>query len=671
MRVNGTGRVAGVTIWRLPSAWWPFGPAVLFGVRLWGSVTLALFVAYWLELDNAYWAATSASIVCQPILGAALRKGRFRAIGTIIGAVFIVVLTCLLPQSRVAFLIGIALWCGACGFLATILRNFAGYAAALSGYTAAIIFTGAVDHPGDTFHVAVTRGAEICIGILAAGLVQMLTDFGGARGRLIEALGAAARDIAAGMARTVTVGVETRDSRLVRRELIRRVIALDGTIDNAIGEVSDLRSRARSLHGAVEGLFTALSAWRGMANHLERMGEDDRSRVAGMLLPAINMAAAASWLWNSRASRATCQNAIRQVAGVPAADVAARILVDGAEAALGGLRRAANGLVLVTEPGREYPDSPGGSWHLPDTLPAVISALRVVVALLAIEAIWVETTWSGGQTAISFAAIGVLLFSPRAEAGYDMAVGWTVGTIVTAGLAAILDFAILPALHGFAEFSLALGLIMVPFGALAAGKWQAGVFAGLVTNFFPLLAPANQQIYDTASFYNTALSIVVGATVATVFLRVIPPLGAQRRTSRLMRLTLRDLRRLSVRPRWKTRSDWLGRMSHRLAALPSVATLDDGARMLAALSTGEAVIVLRDARGRLPGAKSLDRALHCFAQADVKGTCCALIEYDARQSDEPSSAPLLQMRARAAAAIISEAVTRHGAFFASAGATVL
>jgi cytochrome bd ubiquinol oxidase subunit I len=81
------------------------GPALLFGLRLWVAVTLALYVAYRLELDNAYWAGTTAAIVCQPSLGASLRKASFRMIGTAIGAVVIVVLTACFPQSRIGYVI--------------------------------------------------------------------------------------------------------------------------------------------------------------------------------------------------------------------------------------------------------------------------------------------------------------------------------------------------------------------------------------------------------------------------------------------------------------------------------------------------------------------------------------------------------------------------------------
>src|SRR3981189_2299486 len=100
-------------------------PPLLFGLRLWAAVCLALYIAFWLQLDNAYWAGTSAAVVCQPSLGASLRKGWFRMIGTAAGAVAIVVLTACFPQDRIGFLLWLALWGAACGLVATLLRNFA------------------------------------------------------------------------------------------------------------------------------------------------------------------------------------------------------------------------------------------------------------------------------------------------------------------------------------------------------------------------------------------------------------------------------------------------------------------------------------------------------------------------------------------------------------------
>src|SRR5882757_2430425 len=111
-------------IGRWNSAFAKVAPSLLFALRLWASVCLAFLVAFWLQLDNPFWAGTSAAIVCQPQLGAALRKGWFRMIGTVVGATMIVVLTALFPQDRIAFLVFLALWCAICVFAATMLSNF-------------------------------------------------------------------------------------------------------------------------------------------------------------------------------------------------------------------------------------------------------------------------------------------------------------------------------------------------------------------------------------------------------------------------------------------------------------------------------------------------------------------------------------------------------------------
>src|SRR6267154_2062932 len=176
------------------------GPPSLFALRLWASVCLALFVAFSLDLDNPFWAGTSAAIVCQQQLGASLRKGWFRMIGTVIGAAMIVVLTAWFPQDRIGFLGLLALWCAICAFLATVLHNFASYAAALSGYTAAIIAANTLGATGgaspDVFMLAVFRASEICIGLVCGGIVLAATDLGGAQRRLAASFADLATEIA-------------------------------------------------------------------------------------------------------------------------------------------------------------------------------------------------------------------------------------------------------------------------------------------------------------------------------------------------------------------------------------------------------------------------------------------------------------------------------------------
>jgi uncharacterized membrane protein YccC len=90
-----------------------------------------------------------------------------------------------------------------------LLRNFAAYAAALSGYTAAIIASdqlGAVGGPnGDAFMLAVYRVSEICIGIVSAGVVLGGTDLGGARRRLATLFAGLMARIAGGFTGTLAI----------------------------------------------------------------------------------------------------------------------------------------------------------------------------------------------------------------------------------------------------------------------------------------------------------------------------------------------------------------------------------------------------------------------------------------------------------------------------------
>jgi Fusaric acid resistance protein family len=253
---------------------------VLFGLRLWASVCLALYVAFWLELDNAFWAGTTAAIVCQPQLGASLRKGWYRMIGTFVGAVVIVVLTAWFPQARAPFLVALALWASACALLATLLHNFASYAAALAGYTAAII---AADELGATggpnanavFLLAVYRASEICIGIVSAGIVLAATDFGGARRRLAALFAALSAEITGRFTGMMALaGPEMPETQPARQELVRRVIALAPIIDVAKGESSQLRYHSPALQTAVDGLFAAMVNWRTVAVLLARLPDD-------------------------------------------------------------------------------------------------------------------------------------------------------------------------------------------------------------------------------------------------------------------------------------------------------------------------------------------------------------------------------------------------------------
>jgi uncharacterized membrane protein YccC len=654
------------------------GPAVLFGLRLWAAVCLALYIAFWLELDNAFWAGTTAAIVCQPSLGASLRKGSFRMIGTVLGAVAIVILTACFPQSRVGFLIGLAVWGAICGFIATLLRNFASYAAALAGYTAVVLAgdllgaTGGAN--GEIFTLAVTRVSEICIGIVCAGIVLAGTDFGRARERLAAQLAAISAEIAGGLSGMLAapVGQETRS---IRRDLIRRVIAVDPIIDEAIGETSELRFRSGGLHAALEGLFAALSGWRMVANHLELLPNNQQRLEAGAVLQSLPWevrsapmgGGAPRWTADPRRLRSSCAAAVRALVALPAGTPSLRLMADGTAEALSGISCALNGLLLLSNSNKGAQDRVV-RFRVPDLLPAFVNATRVFIVMSVFELFWIITAWPSGTSAITWSAIFVILFSLTADQAYANAKIRLLGICLTAALAAIVKFAVLPGSETFIALALSIGLVLIPAGALSALSWQVAIFGSIASWFVPLVAPENQISYDTLQFYNSALAIVVGAGAAALAFRLLPPLSPGLRTHRLLALSLRDLRRLTTGPIPRTANEWQGRIYSRLSVLPEQAEPLQRAQLVAALSVGTEIIRLRRVAHRFDRDAELDPAFDALAGGDSSVAIERLGRLDQRLAALSGSGARVRLRARSSILAMSEALARHAAYFDSGAA---
>ena len=651
-----------------------WGPPLTFGLRLWASVCLALYVAFWLQLDNAYWAGTSAALVCQPRLGASLRKGWYRMIGTIVGAIVIVVLTACFPQDRLLFLGSLALWGGMCAGAATLLHNFAAYAAALAGYTAAIVAgdqLGAVGGlNGDAFMLAVTRVSEICIGIASAGIVLAGTDLGGARRRLAALFAELTAGIAAQFTATLALaGPELPDTQPVRRDFIRRVIALDPLIDETIGESSQIRYHSPVLQKAVDGLFAALSGWRAVGNHLARLSAEQGPQETATVLQCISPERTlptdpARWMADPTRLHRTFEVTARRLIALPADTPSLRLVADKAAEVLMGISQALNGLaLLVADPARRVRRRPGLiRLRMSDWLPVLLNAARASATIGAVAVFWLATAWPNGAGAITWAAVTAILFAPRADQAFAVAVSFTVGNGVAVVLAAIAVFAVLPELETFAGFSMALGAFLIPAGALMAQPWKTALFIPIGANFVPLLAPANQMTYDPQQFYNSALALVSGCAAGAIAYRLLPPLSPAFRTRRLLALTLHDLRRMAV---GHVADDWAGHVHGRLATLPTEATPLQRAQLLSALSAGTEIMRLRDIARQLRLSASLEPAFAAVAHGSSGVAITQLVRLDAALAARGSSEPegQIMLRARGCILVLSEVLTQHAAYF--------
>jgi uncharacterized membrane protein YccC len=423
------------------------------------------------------------------------------------------------------------------------------------------------------------------------------------------------------------------------------------------------------LLASVAGLFHALAGWRTVAVCLAQLPDDQARQEAGAVLQNLPgelrsapvQGAPTRWITDPVGLRRISEAAVQRLTALPAQTPSQRLLADQTSEVLSGIIRALDGLaLLVDEPTRPVPNGRGIRLGVPDWLPALVNAARAFVTIGAFALFWTITAWPNGASAITFAAIGVILFAPRADQAYAGAMSFAVGTGLAAALAALIKFAVVPGLETFSAFAFVFGLVLVPAGALMAQPSTTPIFTAVAAYFCVFVAPTNLMSYDPQQFYNAALATFAGFIGAALSFRVLPPLAPALRTRRLLALTLRDLRRLATSAIRRRRDDWESRMYGRLSVMPDIAEPLQRARLMAALSVGGAIIQLCSFAHRLNMSTELDEPLGAMARGDSPVATARLGELNDALASRPD---IFALRARACILAMSQALTRHAAYF--------
>ncbi|WP_409371911.1 FUSC family protein [Paraburkholderia sprentiae] len=155
---------------------WASGDGLIW-LHLLKTVTaglLALGMAMLLDLPQPRIAMTTVFVLMQPFSGMVLAKSFYRILGTAVGTVAALVLGGLFGQQPELYMLGMTLWVSACIAAAVRYRHFRWYGFVLAGYTAALIGIPNVIAPQGLFLAALTRAAEVAVGIVCSSAVSAL-----------------------------------------------------------------------------------------------------------------------------------------------------------------------------------------------------------------------------------------------------------------------------------------------------------------------------------------------------------------------------------------------------------------------------------------------------------------------------------------------------------------
>lgn len=605
-----------------------FGTRLFFGLRLAGSVCLTLSITYWLELPNSFWAATTAAIVCQPSFGASLQKGRFRIIGTLAGALAMVALLGLFAQQRDLLILGMALFCGLCGFAAVALQGFAAYAAALAGITATIIFTDTLSDPTNAFFLSLIRVSEIGIGIGAATLVMLVTDTGLAGRQLSALIERVAGETTAGFITSMTSDAETDAMRAARRGVVHALAPLNAAIGAAIAGSARCHARRGNLTAAREALIAALVSWRTIGHHPGRVsGEDTAATRAalGRLLAPLPVTGIGR---DPAAMRALSRQVLIEIEALKGGAAIDALLRGAARDVVAFLTLAADALMMLRGQAADPQPARRPRLVIDDPLFGLLAAVRAFAAVLAVSGFAIATGWSNGGFAIVFTAVATLIFAARDDLAPALARDNAIGTSLMAVVAGALYFGVLPALTTFPALLALLFVLFTALGFMQAGTWHPIVFLAMSISALPMLGLGNPPSYDASAYFNLCLAIIAGNLAGVVFFAVLPVPGPQLRMRRFLARSLHELRREMRRAKASPPGAWSRRLERRLEAIPAEASLAEAGALLSLLAVGQAVIRLKRAPLDADRQRLVREGLAAFAAADLATArrCFAALE---------------------------------------------
>jgi uncharacterized membrane protein YccC len=509
-----------ITIAGFPLSAW------VFALRIWAAMMVALYAAFWLQLESASSAAVTVGILALQTRGHVYQKAAYRILATIVGVVASFVIAGLFPQAPALFLIGFAGWLGLCVYVGGLLGGNRAYGAVLSGYTVALVAVTQIDSPQNIFSVGINRGAAILVGIAAVALISELFAAPNVHTGLSGKLIAAHRRVRA-FALAILRG-ETADP-IQSADLLREITALHPDITALSAESSGVGARCAAARSAAVALVAEVSAAGALAS------------LPANTLPSLRRAIGEA-LADGLGSPAL-QLRLQQHADVGCADPHDALFARHAMDLLTENRRAQNAIEDL-QAGRRPPRRIQAPIYR-SRRAAARNGLRAFLAVLISAILFSLGGWPFASLGLSLVGL-TTAFSANSPNPRAFAAAIIIAMPIAALLAGVTEFLIL---DGVDEFPLlAIGMTPVVLTAallLTSPSQRLASIAFLVLVFFVvLLSPTNPQVYDPETYLFSSLMAITSVILLFVLLRtVLPTSDALRRDWYLTsaRAELRDL----------------------------------------------------------------------------------------------------------------------------------
>jgi uncharacterized membrane protein YccC len=574
-----------------------FGPAVrdwansdgLIWLHLLKTVTaglLALGIAMLFDLPQPRIAMTTVFVLMQPLSGMVLAKSFYRILGTAGGTVAALVLGALFVQQPELYMIGLIGWVSACIAAAVRYRHFRWYGFVLAGYTAALIGIPNVTVPHDLFLAALTRAAEVAVGIVCSSAVSALIVPQRSSLMLRRTLQIRYANFTAFGGDVLSGGIERAQFERRFAALVDEIVGFEATRTFATFEDPAMRSRRQDLSRLNGEFMDACARLHALHQLIKRLRATHSERVAAAIEPyfvelaelltpepepaLIDASRVAARL---RLFQATLPRRVRETRGpldaAPAEsladfDTAAELLYRFVDewlrysATYASLARSKPASRLWSPPGspsatqsRSRSESPGSPESHPATPPrserhnpnrytsrtnnfvVAFTFIRSAVVMAIAASFWIATDWPSGGLAVIGAALACALSSTAPNAP-KMTLQMAIGAVFATMTGYLFTCYVYPNIDGFPLLCALLAPVLA-LGAFIAMRKGAGGYGIGFSVFFCLLAgPDNVVTYTPDLLINNGIALTASMLLATVVFAVIFPFDMPWLTGRIV-----------------------------------------------------------------------------------------------------------------------------------------
>jgi uncharacterized membrane protein YccC len=534
-----------------------------FALRTWAAMMLALYAAFWLQLESAPPAAVTVGILSLSTRGQAYQKALYRVLMTVIGVVISIAMAGLFGQARDLFVMAYAISFGLCAYVCGLLDGNRAYGVVLASITVAFVAVMQIDSPQSIFLIGVNRGAAIAVGIFALALINDAF------------LAPNLHAILAGKLASVHQRVREFALAILRGEhldpvqsatLLREITTLHPDISALVIESSAGWARGAAARTAAVALVAEASAANAIAS------------IPASTLPVLRSALARVLANSSSEDRCALRLRVQQHTKAGGADKNDALLALHALDLLAEDQRV-RGAIEDLEADRRPP------CHVRTPIyrsrqTAARNGLRAFLAVVIAGMLLSLGGWPFASYGLAlmgvFLALSALAPDPR-----KFAAAAIFAIPIAALLAGVTEFLVL---DGADQFPLlAIGMAPVLLGAALLSTFPNGkvsLIGFLVLVFFPLLlSPANPQDYDPEMYlYSNFLAIMAVILMCGALWTILPVSDDLRRRWYLesARAELSDL--LACRPSRHGDHDALFRDADRIGQLAALQAADGDER---------------------------------------------------------------------------------------------